>query len=107
MRAKGKNNIYCKYGNIAHMLHIIPRPHNIECIVYPNCDPKQSVTIGYFDTDTFTWTPHGKEFEWVWPKRMMVAILYHHYKVASAFYRMVYNKLQIEYIGKQEVFNNG
>lgn len=102
-----KNNIYCKYGKIAHMFHIVPRPHTLECKLYPNCDPKQAVTIGYFNTDTKSWQQVGSDYEWSWPKRMMVAILYHHYKVVNGFYRMVYSKLHIEYLGKQEVLKDG
>lgn len=104
---RGKNNIYCKYGKIAHMFHIVPRPHTLECQLYPHCDPKQAVTIGYYNTDTNEWSPRGKVEEWSWPKRMMVAILYHHYKVQHSFYQLVYNRLDIEYIGEQEVFIDG
>lgn len=38
---------------------------------------------------------------------MIVAILYHNFKVASNFYRLIYNKLTIEYIGQQEVLKDG
>ena len=104
---KGKNNVDCKYGKIAHMFHLVVRPHELECQLYPHCDRKQAVTIGYFNTDTFEWFPKGKDYEWSWPKRMIVAILYHNFKVASNFYRLVYNKLTIEYIGQQEVLKDG
>lgn len=32
---KGKNNAYCKYGKIAHMFHLVVRPHGLDvsCIL--------------------------------------------------------------------------
>lgn len=102
-----KNNVHCVFRDKSYFFHIVPRVHSIECQLYIHGDAKRHTTIGYFDTDTLQWCPTGKEHEWSWPKMIAETLFRHRYRVMQSVHRLLYRRLLIEYIGKQEVFNNG